>query len=211
MTSFDHLNATGSIHHLIRHFGNIETTIIAGERYISPEPTPDRRGLMAPGPAHRLQRRPGGLPGEQRLRHLRTGQAPDFVLEIASPSTGNRDVTEKRDGYAAVGIPEYWRFDPTGGQHHGAPLAGDRLVEGVYQPIMIEQAGEQTHQGYSAVLDLHLRWEQGELGWYDPAAGRHIVRFDDEREARLAAEARADTTEARLRELEAELERRRQP
>ena len=48
MTSFDHLNATGSIHHLIRHFGNIETTIIAGERYISPEPTPDRRGLMAP-------------------------------------------------------------------------------------------------------------------------------------------------------------------
>ena len=114
MTSFDHLNATGSIHHLIRHFGNIETTIIAGERYISPEPTPDRRGLMAPGPAHRLQRRPGGLPGEQRLRHLRTGQAPDFVLEIASPSTGNRDVTEKRDGYAALGIPEYWRFDPKG-------------------------------------------------------------------------------------------------
>ncbi len=48
MTGFDHLNATGSIHHLIRHFGNIETTIIAGERYISPEPTPDRRGLMAP-------------------------------------------------------------------------------------------------------------------------------------------------------------------
>ena len=48
MTSFDHLNATGSIHHLIRHFGNIETTIIAGERYISPEPTPDRRWLMAP-------------------------------------------------------------------------------------------------------------------------------------------------------------------
>ena len=72
---------------------------------------------------------------------------------------------------------------------------------------MIEQAGDQTHQGYSAVLDLHLRWEQGELGWYDPATGRHIVRFDDEREARLAAEARADTTEARLRELEAELER----
>ena len=48
MTSFDHLNATGSIHHLIRHFGNIETTIIAGEGYISPEPTPDWRGLMAP-------------------------------------------------------------------------------------------------------------------------------------------------------------------
>jgi hypothetical protein len=76
---------------------------------------------------------------------------------------------------------------------------------------MIEQAGDQTHQGYSAVLDLHLRWEQGELGWYDPATGRHIVRFDDEREARLAAGARADTTEARLRELEAELERCRQP
>ena len=54
------------------------------------------------------------------------GKPPDFVLEIASPSTGLREVTVKRDGYAAMGIPEYWHFDDSGGRHHGAPLAGDR-------------------------------------------------------------------------------------
>ena len=42
------------------------------------------------------------------------GKPPDFVLEIASPSTGPRDVTLKRDGYAALGIPEYRRFDDSG-------------------------------------------------------------------------------------------------
>ena len=41
-------------------------------------------------------------------------------------------------------------------------------------------------QGYSAVLDLYLRWEEGVLGWYDPATGKHITTFEDER-------ARADS------------------
>ena len=78
----------------------------------------------------------------------------------------------------------------------GRPLAGDRLVDGAYQPIPIERIDDRTHQGYSAVLDLHLRWEDGRLGWYDPATGRHIPRFRDERdranaeqEARIQAEA----------------------
>ena len=42
------------------------------------------------------------------------GKAPDFVMEIASPSTYSRDMTEKRDVYAGLGVTEYWRFDPTG-------------------------------------------------------------------------------------------------
>ena len=44
----------------------------------------------------------------------REGKAPDFVMEMASPSTWERDVGEKRDIYAAMGVTEYWRFDPTG-------------------------------------------------------------------------------------------------
>ena len=132
------------------------------------------------------------------------GKPPDFVLEIASSSTGLRDVTVKRDGYAALGIPEYWRFDDSGGQHHGAPLAGDRLVDGAYQPIPIERIDDRTHQGYSAVLDLHLRWEDGRLGWYDPATGRHIPRFRDERDRANAEQEARIQAEARARELEAE-------
>ena len=55
-----------------------------------------------------------------------------------------------------------------------------------------------------------IRWDHGQLGGHDPETGDHIIRYEDlearadiEREARMAAEAR-------VRELETELERRRQ-
>ena len=60
------------------------------------------------------------------------GKPPDFVLEVASRSTGRRDYTVKRDGYAGYGVREYWRFDHTGGRFHDAALAGDVLVDGRY-------------------------------------------------------------------------------
>ena len=31
-------------------------------------------------------------------------------MEVASPSTAENDTGVKRDEYAALGIPEYWRF-----------------------------------------------------------------------------------------------------
>ena len=40
--------------------------------------------------------------------------APDLVVEILSPSTGNRDLTRKRWSYEAAGIPEYLIVDPEG-------------------------------------------------------------------------------------------------
>ena len=66
------------------------------------------------------------------------GKPPDFVLEVASESTAEADLNEKRDYYAMIGVGEYWRFDKTG-RHHGAKLAGERLVNGEYQPIDIEE------------------------------------------------------------------------
>ena len=51
------------------------------------------------------------------------------MLEVASPSTGRVDYTDKRRDYERFGILEYWRFDPSGGEYHDAALAGDRLVE----------------------------------------------------------------------------------
>ena len=210
MNNYLFLHSPGNSHYLALHLGNEDTTYMMGDVYIAPEPTSSRAGLFHPDlliafnvdPATARERN-GYVISEQ-------GKPPDFVLEIGSRRTGRRDITVKREGYAALGIPEYWRFDDSGGRYHGAPLAGDRLVDGAYQPIPIERIDDRTHQGYSAVLNLHLRWEDGKLGWYDPATGRHISRFrderdraDGEREARLAAEAH-------VRELEAELRRRRQ-
>ena len=77
--------------------------------------------------------------------------------------------------------------------------------------------------GHSDVLGLDLCWEDGRLRWWDPAARRYLMTFDEERDARIAAEDLADdaqaragreqegrtAAEARVRELEAELERHR--
>ena len=73
--------------------------------------------------------------------------------------------------------------------------------------MMIEELPGGVLQGYSVMLNLNLRWEDGQLVWHDPATGRRIVTLDDERTRADTAEARADQAEARNRELEAELDR----
>ena len=127
------------------------------------------------------------------------GKPPDFVLEVASESTAEIDLGAKRDDYARFGIPEYWRFDETG-EYYGERLAGERLVAGEYCPIPVEQISGDALQGHSDVLDLDIRWHDGQLEWFDPETGRHIVTLDDER-------ARADAAETRIRELEDEVRR----
>ena len=143
------------------------------------------------------------------------------------------DYAERRNDYAAFGIPEYWRFDPTGGQYYETGLAGDRLVDGVYQPITIVHTDETHHWGHSEVLNLDVCWEDGQLRFWDPIARRYLPTFGiltagarahaaqsqadtaraelDAAEARVdAARARLDTALARMEELEEELRRSRE-
>ena len=69
------------------------------------------------------------------------GKPPEFVLEVASESTGRRDYTHKRAIYAEYGVAEYWRFDRSGGQYHDRPLSGDCLVNGQYEPLPLDRRG----------------------------------------------------------------------
>ena len=144
------------------------------------------------------------LPGTQTATSIsEQGKPPDFVLEIASRSTGRQDTVDKRISYAALGIQEYWRFDETG-QFHGTRLAGDRLVSGQYEPLPIEALTDGSLQGYSAILSLNLRWTEGQLGWYDPNTGRHIATLESERQARIQAEAQLQELQNQLRQLDGE-------
>ena len=120
------------------------------------------------------------------------GKPPDFVMEIASPSTLENDLGHKRDLYAELGIAEYWRFDPTGGELYGQPLAGERLVDGEYQPYELQVANDGSARGHSELLDLDFHWDGDEFDVLDPETGRTIDKFETEREARLEAEAQAD-------------------
>ena len=221
MTSVQHLGENGNLHHLIQYLGNPETTIVSGERYIVPVPGTPSNQRIAPDMLISFNSDPALYRQDNGYVISRQGKPPDLVMEIASERTGKNDVEDKPARYAALGIPEYWRFDETG-DFHGSKLAGDRLVDGQYEPIAVEEVEDGVLQGYSAVLGLLVRWEHGELRWRDPRTGREIPTFEQEREARLAEqqarlaeqEARLAEQEARLaaearvRELEAELARR---
>ena len=212
MTAFDHLTINGNAYHVAQHLGNPETTLVAGDHYLSLRFT---RGSLAgvryPDLLVAFGVDPAAYLATNAYVIEEQGKPPDFVLEIASPSTRSVDQGAKREEYAALRIPEYWRFDGTPGPS-GVRLAGDLLGGEEYRPIAIEEPEAGVAQGYSAVLRLYLRWERGQLVWIDPATSRPIAtlateraRADSERAARLAAEARAERSEARVRELEERL------
>ena len=200
VTSYDHLSKNGSYYNLAQHLGNPATTLVEADRWIVAGPEFDRRRarrpdlLIAFNVSHQIYRDNNGYVVSEQ------GKPPDFVMEVASVSTADTDTGAKRQDYAALGIPEYWRFDETGA-HHGTRLAGDRLVDGAYQPFPIAEIAPDVLQGYSPALDLYIRWESGLLVWIDPATGQPIVTLENEREARLQAEARVRELEEELRRL----------
>ena len=128
------------------------------------------------------------------------GKPPDFVLEVASESTGRQDYTRKRDIYAEYGVAEYWRFDRTGGQYHDRPLSGDHLVNDRYEPLPLDTGAAEVIRGYSPVLGLELHWDAGQLRFYDPVAGHYLRDLQE-------AEARGDAAEALVERLRAQLRR----
>ncbi len=117
------------------------------------------------------------------------GKPPDWVLEIGSASTGREDVGRKRDLYARIRVPEYWRFDPQDGEYHGEKLAGDQLVGGVYRPIALTTAPDGILKGYSEVLGLSLCWDNNWPRLYDPATNSYLTNWRQERAARQAERA----------------------
>ena len=179
------------------HFDAPDTTLVLSEIPLGWE-TGQSAGLLVPDltVAFHIDRatayRQRGYSIEQH------GKAPDFVLEVASIHTARNDYTTKRDGYAAYGVPEYWRFDPTGGDYYPEALMGEQLVNGVYQPLGVERT-ERGWRGRSPALGLDVCWEDGQLRWYNPAAGEYLRTLAEEAGGRIAAEDQRDAErEARI-------------
>ena len=132
------------------------------------------------------------------------GKPPEFVLEVASESTGRRDYTEKRGIYAGLKVVEYWRFDRTGGRFHDAPLAGDRLTaDGTYEPIPVYAHPDGSFRGYSAVLELELHWVEGWLRFWDPATEEYLPDLTESKAQTAAARAERDAAVAARQQAEA--------
>ena len=215
MTNYNQTNITGNSHYLKDFLGHPETTLVAGEHYLARIRPSDMTGVRYPDLLVAFGVNPEAYYQTNAYIIEEQGKPPDFVMEIASPSTRDQDATDKRHDYEALGIPEYWRFDenPTSNR---PKLAGDRLSEGSYVPILIDELAPGISQGYSQALGLFIRWEQGQLRWIDPRTEEHIPTIQSERQSRVAAEQQRDTerqarlnAEAQLRDLRAELNSRR--
>ena len=209
-TSITYLHGPGTTYFLRKHFKNPDTTLVtAGFGLVATWQDrwarvrhPDLLIAFDVDP-EKYEEDNGYIVDEQ-------GKPPDFVLEVASPSTASADTGDKREFYESLGIPEYWRFDHAGNDY-GARLAGDRLVDGRYEPIFTEGAGEGIEQGYSEAVNLFLRWDHGLLVFIDPATSAPILTYDDQKARADAAVARRQQSEAerqqneeRIRELEEE-------
>ena len=109
------------------------------------------------------------------------GKAPDFVMEVASPSTAHNDMGYKRDLYAWLGVTEYWRFNPTKDKRYGPEIIGERLVDGQYVPYEMIEEPDGSVRSHSDVLGLDFVWTGFSYDIRDPLTGLSINMTERER------------------------------
>ncbi len=142
--------------------------------------------------------------------------APDFVLGVLSQSTWQRDMGRKREVYAAMGVREYFVFDPTGDLPVVPPIQGFALARGGGRlPETVLPNGARAVP--SEVLGL-VAYVSGarvaptddraagvlSLRWHDPETGTDMPTYGEQAATRAAAESRAEAAEARAEAVERE-------
>ena len=140
------------------------------------------------------------------------GKPPDLVLEVVSPSSRRRDAVEKRTIYAKIGVPEFFLYDPEGKLQ--PPLAGFQLRRRQYRPLPEEALPGGAVGVRSKLLGLCLCIKapgpeplDGALCWYDPAAGEFLPTHHELADQKDRAEAARRRAEAKVDELQAQLEK----
>ncbi len=208
--------------HLLRdHFSGQPGTLVDTGGYVFYDPNDLTRRRVRPDVYIVFDVDRESVLGRQGYIIDEAGKPPDFALEIASPTTYRTDLRVKPGRYARIGIGEYWRFDPSGGDYYGYPLAGDILADGAYLPIELTTEPDGMVWGYSPALDLCLCVKDRRLLYYDRKTGNYLhsigeeraahqqtaAERDAERNARLASEAERDQTAAERDAAQAEVAR----
>ena len=149
-----------------------------------------------------------GVPDRRRSNYVvwREGKAPDFVLEIFSPSTKRKDIAEKPALYRRMGAREYFQFDPD--RRTEPRLAGWRFGPGETRALPLVPVASGMRGIHSEALGLHLchiqPWplaqpghESGRLRWHDPAAGAFLETLAEQASRAEAAERERDAEAGR--------------
>ena len=116
-------------------------------------------------------------------------KGPDFVLEITSAKTQEKDQGPKRETYRQLGVREYFQYDPTR-DYLDPPLQGLELIGGRYERRPPEELADGTLRLESKVLALELRQEAERLRFYDPGTPSCLLSSAEEQQGRLRAEQR---------------------
>jgi hypothetical protein len=136
------------------------------------------------------------------------GKAPDVVLEVTSNSTRRQDEDSKPAQYGAMGVKEYFLYDPTA-DYLEPPLQGYRFVKGQAALLRRDKSGALV----SRCLGVKLRLEGLDLVMTDQKTGERLLTKADYLQAqhetaeaqRRAAEEKRKQAEGQLRAAKAEI------
>ncbi len=133
-----------------------------------------------------------GMSNEDRVSYKiweEGGKAPDFVLEITSKGTITKDTAQNPLIYQALGVQEYFQYDPTGEYLQPTSLQGLRLEQGKYVTINGNILAGNILSLHSQVLglDLHL-YPDYRFRFYDPISDQILRSHAEAEQARLQAE-----------------------
>ncbi len=133
-----------------------------------------------------------GVPkGNRRVYKVwEEGQGPDVVIELTSKGTMWKDRGAKKGIYEALGVTEYFLYDPLR-EYLSPPLQGYRLAGDGYRRI-------EERPLVSGVLGLELRDEEGFLRLYEPRTGEKLLTPLEAQAARRQAEAELEHLRAEL-------------
>ena len=213
------------------HFSDRPDVLVAGEAYLCWDIS-NKNAKLSPDCIVAIGINPEDVEIKNGYLIWEIGKPPDVVIEVASEHTSRADLTSKRDRYASLGIAEYWRLDPSGGDRYGEPIVGEYLVDGEYHRIEPHIDEDGIIWARSEIMGINLRWDGRHFATQDPVTGYTMLglveanatarqeraarevaeaREAQERDARLQERAARQAAEAQVRELRAQLERRPKP
>ena len=152
-----------------------------------------------------------GVPDEDRHSYKvwEEGKVPDFVLEVASKSSADKDLGSKKNTYERMGVKEYCVFDPQGGLHWPR-LQLFRLEGGVYEQVSMRGDPDGPLAVTSETLGLELRFEDDRLRLWNPKTREYLLEHSEERARRIKAEKRADQAQQETNQARQERDQARQ-
>jgi Uma2 family endonuclease len=192
--TYDHLYAILTTLEVLRlYLKGVQATVLANQFLYYAKEFPKLR--VAPDVMVIYDVEPGG---RDNYKIWKEKQVPKVVFEMTSKGTQAEDKENKKSLYEAIGVQEYWLFDPKG-EWIEQKLQGYKLRPDGYELIT---------DSCSQVLQLRLAVEDKLIGFYRLDNGEKLLVSDELVEAlrsesilRAEAEMRAERLAAKLREL----------